>query len=871
MSKALLGGLGLALAGVGYLQAERLPAANTSNLSARMLDARTLDAPAIVARALSAEVARAQTPTAARPATTAAATSVDRALLDKYCVNCHSERLKRGGLVLAGIDVEHLGTNAETWEKVARKLRSREMPPAGSPRPDEATYDAYANSLENALDRVAAANPNAGRVAIHRLNRNEYTNAIRDILKLEVDGTTLLPSDETGYGFDNIANVLSMSPGLLERYKLAAWKVSRLAVGDMTMKPAIDQYKISRLLVQDERMNDDLPFGSRGGGIIKHNFPLDREYSIRLELQRAYAAHVIRGISQKEQIDVRLNGERVKLFTIGGECVGSKEPRCQAFHPTFADAIANGQSQVRELPAEYDLTADKDLVVRFHAKAGPGVIGVSFLRTGDGAVEGAGPPRLPATTSQNDSSQGLMAIEAVRLEGPFDATGSGETPSRQRIFVCHPASAAEEGACAKKILSTIARRAYRRPVTDQDVQRLMPFYQKGRSAGTFDSGIQYALEGLLMSPSFLLRVTQDPAKPGPNGNYRLTSLELASRLSFFLWSSIPDDELLDVATRGGLNDPKVLEQQVKRMVADEKASAFVSNFFGQWLGLRDLKNVSPDPAGYPDFDDSLRTAFQRETQMFLESQVRDDRPATELLTANYSFLNERLGHFYGIPGVYGSHFRRVELTDPNRAGLLGQGSILTVTSYSTRTSPVVRGKWLLTNILGSPPPPPPPDVPALKENGEGGEAPSTVRARMEAHRKNPVCATCHSRIDPMGFALENYSAIGKWRTTEVGAAVDSTGAFPDGGKFSNPAEFRKLLMNHREEFIKTMTTKLMTYALGRGTEYYDMPAIRSIMKTAAPTDYRWSTLILGVVKSMPFQMNQTAQPETAVDMPVSAK
>ena len=469
------------------------------------------------------------------------------------------------------------------------------MPPAGSPRPDAATYNAFASALENTLDQAATANLNPGRVALHRLNRNEYTNAIRDVLALDIDGPALLPSDETGYGFDNIAGVLSMSPGLLERYKLAAWKVSRLAVGDPQMKPVIDQYKISRLLVQDERMNDDLPLGSRGGAVIKHVFPLDGEYSIRIELQRAYAAHVIRGISQREQIDLRLAGERIKLFTIGGECAGSKEPRCLAFHPTFAAASANGQFGVRELPAEYDLTADRDLVVRFPAKAGPATISVSFLKSNGAATEGAGPERLPATVSQVDSSAGLMAIEAVRLEGPFNATGVGDTPSRRRIFVCTPATIAEEVPCARKILAGIARRAYRRPAVDADVQTLLPFYEQGRSRGTFDTGIQYALEAMLMSPQFLMRVVQDPVKIAADGNYKISNLELASRLSFFLWSSIPDDELLDAASRGLLSDPKVLDQQVRRMLADSTLVGLISNFSGSGCPCATCRTSRPIP------------------------------------------------------------------------------------------------------------------------------------------------------------------------------------------------------------------------------------------------------------------------------------
>jgi mono/diheme cytochrome c family protein len=795
------------------------------------------------------------------PATGTHGPTVDRAIFDRYCVTCHNERLKRGNLVLAGLPLDSLRANGDVWEKVVRKLRSGEMPPPGAPRPDRAVVLATATALENTLDREAAAYPDPGRVAIHRLNRTEYANAIRDILALEVDATTLLPVDETGYGFDNIAGVLSMSPGLLERYKLAAWKISRLAVGDPQMKPVTEQFKISRLLVQDDRMNDDLPFGSRGGGVIKHTFPVDGEYSIKIELQRAYAAHVIRGIAEREQIDLRVNGERVKLFPIGGECVGSKEPRCVAFRPTYEQAAANGQAAVRELPAEYDLTADKDLVVRFHAKAGPASIQLSFLRVSAAAVEGAGPPRLPATVSQNDSSAGLMAIESIRLEGPFNVTGPGDTPNRRRIFVCRPA-AADERPCARTILSTLARRAYRRPLAPRDLDTLMAFYERGRKAGRFDTGIQYALEAMLMSSNFLLRTAQDPASVPPSRHYRLSDLELASRLSFFLWSSVPDDELLGLAERRALNDPKVLEQQVKRMLADRRSSALVQHFLGQWLSLRDLKNVSPDPAAYPDFDDSLREAFLRETTMFLDSQVREDRSVAELLSADYTYANERLARFYGIRGVYGSHFRRVALGDPNRVGLLGHGSILTITSYSTRTSPVVRGKWLLTNVLGAPPPPPPPDVPALKENGEGGEPPSTVRARMEQHRKNAVCATCHSRMDPMGFALENFNAIGKWRTTEVGAPLDASGVFPDGAAFSSPAEFRTLLLTHRDEFVQTVTIKLLTYALGRGVEFYDMPVVRRIIRDAAASDYRWSSLILGITNSLPFQMNRVADPES---------
>jgi hypothetical protein len=807
----------------------------------------------VLAAAAYLQGAVAQTPS---PSGAPPAASTERAVLNKYCVSCHNERLKTAGLMLDKADVEHVGAHAEVWEKVARKLRSREMPPVGLPRPDAATYNAVITSLEAALDRAAAANPNPGRIAVHRLNRTEYSNAIRDLLALEIDARSMLGADETGYGFDNIADVLTISPGLLERYKLAAWKISRLAVGDAAIRPTVETFKVSRFLDQEYRVSEELPLGSRGGTVIRHTFPLDGEYVLKIGLQRAYAQNVIRGLSEREQIDVRMNGSQIKLFTIGGECVGSKEPRCQAFRPDL-----NAPQGIRVLPAEYDLYADQALEVRFPAKAGPATLTVAFPQKHASATEGGGAASEPLTISQNDGPQGVMSIDNVRIEGPFAAAGPGATPSRRRIFVCTPAGRQDERPCANQILSTLGRRAYRRPVTDQEVSTLLGFYETGRRAGSFESGIQYALEALLMSPNFLLRVTRDPANVAPGAAYRVDDLDLASRLSFFLWSSVPDDELLDLAARGKLRDPKVLEEQVRRMFADSRSGTLVDNFLTQWLSLRDLQNVAPDPAIFPDFDDNLRTAFQRETQLFLESQVREDRSVTELLTANYTFLNERLARFYGIPGVYGARFRRVPLTDPNRGGLLGQGSILTVTSYSTRTSPVVRGKWLLTNLLGSPPPPPPPDVPALIENGEGGRPPSSVRERMEQHRTNPVCASCHMRMDPMGFALENFSAIGRWRTTEHGLPIDATGTFPDGTRFSNPVEFRKALMTHSEEFVRTLTTKLLTYAIGRGTEYYDMPAVRSIVREAASSDYRWSALILGIVRSTPFQMNRAPQPE----------
>lgn len=792
-----------------------------------------------------------------------AAPVFDRALLDQYCVTCHNDRRKAtaGGLALDTIDATRIGDHPEVWEKVVSKLRSREMPPSGRPRPDAPTYQAAVTALETALDRAAVAAPNAGRIAVHRMNRAQYGNAIRDLLGLEVDTQLLLRPDETGYGFDNIADVLTISPGLMEEYKLAAWKISRLVVGDPTVRPSVTTYKVSRFLDQEFRVSEGLPFGTRGGTVINHTFPLDGEYVLKISLQRAYAQNVIKGLKEREEIDVRLDGQPIKLLAVGGECVDSKEPRCVAFQPKL-----NVASGVRILPAEYDLNADKNLEVRFLAKGGPATITAAFLERYATVTEGGGAARKPLTQWQSDTGEGLMAMDFVTIEGPFASKVPVDTESRRRIFTCRPKGPQDETACARTILTNLARRAYRRSVTPGEVDALVAFYANGRAKRDFDAGIQTAIEALLMTPNFLLRVTHDPPTSGAGVNYRLDSFDLASRLSFFLWSSIPDDELLTAAAAGTLHDPKILEQQVRRMLADTRSQALIKGFFSQWLSLRDLANVMPDPAAFPDFDDNLRQAFLLETEMFLESQIREDRPVTDLLTANYTFLNERLAAFYGVPNVYGARHRRVTMTDPNRMGLLGQGSILTVTSYSTRTSPVVRGRWMLTNILGSPPPAPPPNIPALVENGEDGAAPSTVRERMSAHRRSPACASCHNRIDPMGFALENYSAIGRWRTTEHGLPVDGSGTFPDGAKFTNPAEFRALLMGQSDEFIKTLTTKMLTYAVGRGVTPFDMPSVRKIIRESGPKR-QWSALVLAVVKSMPFQMNRTTGQSAATVAP----
>ncbi len=778
---------------------------------------------------------------------TAEAADVQRELLDRYCVTCHSERLRTGGLQLDRVDVGHVGEAAEIWEKVVRKLRAGQMPPAGRPRPAQAAYDGLAAWLETELDRAADARPNPGRPVVRRLNRLEYANAIRDLLALEVDSRALLPTDESGYGFDNVGDVLSFSPGLLERYMSAARKISRLAVGDPTQPPAITTYKVSPFLVQEGRISEDLPFGSRGGTVVRHNFPADGEYRLRVHLGRRFDNNAIQGLDVREQVDVRLDGERLILFEVGGECVDSDEPRC---------ILPPGVVPV----SEYGRTADLHLHVRFATKGGPRLVGASFIDRAVAAMEGAGPTRLPTSELRN-TERAPMNVGSIEIEGPLSAAGPPDSPSRRRIFVCRPAGGEDDESCARQVLRTLTRRAYRRAVTTRDLESLLAFYRTGRAAGGFEAGIQFALEGLLVSPDFLLRLEHDPPQAAPHSAYRIGDVDLASRLSFFLWSSIPDDELLDLAVAGRLSEPDVLERQVRRMLADSRAAVLVTNFASQWLYLRDLRVAAPDTQVFRDFDDSLREAFRRETELFIASQLREDRSVVDLLDADYTFVNERLARFYGMPHVYGTHFRRVPVTNPVRRGLLGQGSVLTVTSYSNRTSPVQRGKFVLDNLLGSPPPAPPPNVEGLQEAGAGGAPATTVRERMEAHRQNAVCASCHAQMDPIGFALENFDAIGKWRESEFGLPIDATGALPDGTRFDGPVELRKTLVRRHPEFVHTLVEQLLTYALGRGAEHYDRPAIRRIVASAAAADYRWSALILGLVDSVPFRMRTAQGPE----------
>ena len=803
-------------------------------------------------RAAEAAPAPAQAPAVQAASTVSASAAADaRAFLDRHCVACHNDRLRTANLLLDAADVAHIGAGAETWEKVVGKLRSGAMPPAGRRRPEPVALDSFVTWLETELDSYAAAHPNPGRVADHRLNRFEYGNAIRDLLALEIDTDELLPADESDQGFDNIAEVLSMSPTLLGRYMFAARRISQLAVGDSTIGPAVETFNLSRGLRQDERMNEGLPYGTRGGTLIRHYFPLDGEYLVKIRLGRNFTNSRIRAIRTREEIDVLLDGALVTRFTIGGECndADSDSPLC------------TGSGIYRTSP--YHLTADDTLEVRFSASAGMHDLGVAFVRKSV-LTEGMAPTLLPPRHTSSTYEAPRMDVDTVRLEGPFDPTGPGDTPSRRRIFVCRPAGGADAEPCAREILGTLARRAYRRPVTDADVETLLQFYRSGYREGGFERGIQEGLARLLVSPQFLFRIERDPARLAAGGVYEISDLELASRLSFFLWSSIPDDELLAIAADGKLRDPGVLGAQVRRMLADPRAAALARNFGGQWLYIRNLQAVDPDASAYPDFDDNLREAFQRETELFIESQMRDDRPLTELLTADYSYLNERLARFYGVRNVYGAHFRRVPLRDPNRAGLLGHGSVLTVTSYATRTSPVVRGKYLLDNILGAPPPPPPPNVPALEDAAGDGHEPASIRELMATHRRNPACATCHLRMDPLGFALENFDGIGRWRDLDGSTPIDASGVLPDGTAFDGPVEFREALLDRSGEFVRTFAVKLMTYALGRPVQHYDIPAVRAILRDAAADDHRWSSLVLGIVESPPFQMRRVREAAAAV-------
>jgi mono/diheme cytochrome c family protein len=745
-----------------------------------------------------------------------------RGFLARHCTACHNQRLKTAGLALDTLNLSSVGEHVTVWEKVVAKLRAGAMPPIGRPQPDDVSRTTFMTWLENELDRAAARSPNPGRpAAFHRLNRTEYQNAIRDLLGLELDVTRLLPGDDAAYGFDNVSDVLSISPARLDAYLSAARRISRLAVGDPSAPPEIATYAFGKMLLQEERMSEDLPFGSRGGAAVRHTFPLDGEYVLKLRFDGPSAA--------TDRFEVRIDGVKVAEGAPRGRPSGD--------------------------------TADSGGVeVRVRAPAGAHTLGIVLLKRMV-AAEGRFPAIFPwgnsgvfATTL---GARQYLRVDNLEINGPFGATSVGDTPSRRTIFTCRPDRADQEPACAARILGTLARRAYRRPVDARDVDQLMATYRGARRDGRdFEGGVRAAVERLLVEFDFLYRSEIDP--PSGAGPYRLSDTALASRLSFFLWSSIPDDELLQLAEQGRLRTPAVFETQVRRMLRDERAKALVASFGAQWLYLRNLRIVTPDLYEFPDWDDNLRQAMARETELFLESQLRGDRSVTELLSADYTFVNERLARHYGIAGVYGSHFRRVTLPAERRTGLLGHASLMTVTSFPNRTSPVVRGKWLLENMLGFEPPAPPPDVPDLPETARGEQARS-MRERLEQHRRNPACASCHAVMDPLGFALEQYDAIGRWRTTEGGMPVDSTGAMPDGRAIAGPRGLRDLMLGPRQgEFVRTVTEKLMTYATGRGVEPFDKPAIRRIVREAASEEYRWSAIILGIAKSDAFQMRMAA-------------
>jgi hypothetical protein len=710
------------------------------------------------------------------------------------------------------------------------------MPPQGRPRPANDDVYKFVSWLEASLDQAGIAKPDPGRAAIHRLNRTEYGNAIRDLLALEVDVTDLLPADDESNGFDNIADVLKLSPSLLEQYLSASRKISSLAVGDPS-QPAITQvYRTSPDLAQDEHV-EGLPLGTRGGLLIHHNFPLDGDYDFRVFLLRNIVGYM-KGLEWPHQLEITIDGQRVFLAPVGGE---EDNRMSDANFAAAADTI------------------DARLKSRIAVRAGSHDVGVAFLRKNSAEYD---EPLEPHTRDHDlQNMNGTPLVDRVDITGPYDIVGPGDTASRRRIFTCRPANAADELPCARKILGTVAKRAYRQPVGDADLDALIGFYQSSRKNGNFEAGIQNALAFILTAPKFLFRTELDPPAAASGSIHRISNLELASRLSFFLWSSIPDDELLNLASQGKLKDPAVLDQQVKRMLTDPKSTALVRNFAGQWLFLRNLQSAKPDGHEYPSFDDNLRQSFRRETEMLFESIIRENRSILDILNANYTFVNERLAKHYGIPNIYGTQFRRVTLKDQTRMGLLGQGSVLTVTSYPNRTSPVLRGKWILENILGTPPPPPPPNVPPLKEN-EDGAKPRSVRELMEEHRKSPACAGCHAVMDPLGFSLENFDGIGEWRSKDQSGPIDASGQLADGTKVEGPVTLRQALMKHPEQFVGTVTEKLLTYALGRGLEFYDMPVVRGIVHDASPNDYKFSSLIAGVVKSTPFQMRKVQQRES---------
>jgi mono/diheme cytochrome c family protein len=796
-------------------------------------------APASGAPTGAAPAAATATSSAARapsrtPAPTPAAGQDHGALLKTYCAGCHNDRVKSGELSLEHIDVSDVPKSADTWEKVIRKVRAGMMPPSGVPRPEPARLDGFVAYLESSLDRAAAANPRPGRTSLHRLNRAEYANAIRDLLALDVDVNALLPPDDESSGFDNIADVLTVSPSLMERYLSASWNISRMALGNTKITPSTTTYRVKPDLSQDQHI-EGLPPGTRGGALIEHTFPVDAEYIIKVRLWRN-TFDLMRGMEDAHDIEIALDGERLALVRAGG---GADFPK------------------MTENPGAFGAELDKKLTVRVPVKAGVRTIWATTVLRSHASRDDLIKPFIRTTIDGLDI-MGDPSVDRITVEGPFSPTSAGESPSRKKILTCRPTAASQEAACAKRILTTLARQAYRKPVDSATTDLLMDFYRQGREGSDFEHGIEAALQFILASPEFLFRVEPDPPArvAGAKGVYKLGDMALASRLSFFLWSSLPDEQLITLASQGRLSQPAVLQQQVKRMLADPRSQALIGNFAEQWLHLRNLKNSNPDLQAFPDFDDNLRQAMKEETTLLFDSIMREDRSVVDLLNADYTFVNERLARHYGIPNIYGSRFRRVPVPNEARRGLLGQGSVLTVSSYPNRTSPVERGKWVLTNLLGVPPQPPPPNIPPLEEGGHDGKV-LPLRERMEKHRKDPVCAGCHRLMDPIGFALENYDGTGKWRTTEEGRTIDASGTLFNGAAIDGVVGLRREIVKRPQVFVGVLTEKMMTYAVGRGMEYYDMPAIRKVVQDARAGNYRFSDIVLGVARSVPFQMKET--------------
>lgn len=784
---------------------------------------------------ISAVLVYGQTPPKQQAPAAPPSPTAQRAVIDQYCIGCHNDKGKSGGLSLASYDLSHVGDNAEVWEKVVRKLRAGMMPPTGSKRPDQASYDALTVWLENELDRAAALKPNLVPPGVHRVNRREYANAIHDLLGLDFDASALLPVDDSGYGFDNVAASLGVSPALLEAYMSSAAKISRLALGH-DLSPAEKNFVAPQDLSQETHV-EGLPFGTRGGMMIKYYFPADGEYVFNWAPVRGNTGEFFGGNRKGEQLEISIDGSRVKVFNLD--------------EPEFQQGTDFDKHEVR-----------------LSVKAGQRTVGFAFVDTSNIPIDDLNQHNLRSVLDTNPIPGYIFSpqVGRVTVMGPYNASVPKDTPSRKKILVCEPKSTSEESACAKQIITTLSKRAFRRPVNDEDLESLMSFYDNARSKGSFEDGIEIALQRILADPEFVFRAEAEPANVKPGQAYRISDLELASRLSFFLWSTNPDDRLIDLASQNKLHEPAVLDREVKRMLADPRSHELVVNFAGQWLQLRNLASSAPLAQNFPDFDDNLRQGFRTETEMFFESVLREDRSVNDLLTADYTFVNERVARHYGIPNIYGPQFRRVSLGPEfdMRRGLLGKGAILLVTALSDRTSPVQRGKWVLMNMLGIIPPDPPPNVPALKEsdkkaNGQPVALEVPMRDRMEEHRANPYCASCHMKIDPLGFPLESFDAVGKFRTTQFGKTLDVSGQLNDGTKLNGVTGLRQGLVKYSPQFVRTVTEKLLTYALGRGVEYYDMPVVRSIVREAAPGNYRLSALVAAIVKSKPFQMSVKLQ------------